>query len=275
MVNLYQIRNCMNCNRSMWGSPHADRNKSNNLSHTTGMGRSLHAWMIVSLHRRPSDQAKLWKIVALKQWVLWILPPKSIPSDSNYPQCSSFTATTSANIRISPSSPAGRNMYRSIEETGWNRCLGVVEGCLVSLIPQTSPIRMCSGTKSLSYVSGKMLTSIKVCYWEQRRSYDSNGTQEETSDTLIPPISSCLQLLTTQIIPKHLTWGLSPPRPQIGNLRRLRKLTKIKKESLCVVASNPNTQVTDAGGSLWVWGQPGLHSKLQNRQNHREILILG
>jgi hypothetical protein len=34
---------------------------------------------------------------------------------------------------------------------------------------------------------------------------------------------------------------------------------------LCVF--NPNIQDTEVGGSLWVQGQPGLHSKFQNIQD--------
>jgi hypothetical protein len=41
---------------------------------------------------------------------------------------------------------------------------------------------------------------------------------------------------------------------------------------LAVVAHafNPNTREAGAGGSLWVWGQPGLKSEFQNSQGYTE-----
>jgi hypothetical protein len=33
---------------------------------------------------------------------------------------------------------------------------------------------------------------------------------------------------------------------------------------------NPSTQEAEAGGSLWVWGQPDLYSEFQGSQSYSE-----
>ena len=36
---------------------------------------------------------------------------------------------------------------------------------------------------------------------------------------------------------------------------------------------NPNTREAEAGGSLWIWSQPGLQSMFQDSQGYRETLL--
>jgi hypothetical protein len=49
---------------------------------------------------------------------------------------------------------------------------------------------------------------------------------------------------------------------------RLKKNDQGLASGMVVHAFNPSTQEAEAGGSLCVWGQPGLYKEFQDRQSH-------